>query len=71
MKAKLTEWAQTYEDWMDWEKDVLLLNGVQMEDEHNKIGQLLTAEAKKELGTEYSIRFSPSSSARMYSNFDS
>ena len=71
LKEKLTEWAQTYGDWMDWDKDVLLPNGVQMEDEHNKIGQLLTAEAQKELGTEYNIRFSPSSSARMYANFDS
>lgn len=71
LKVELKKWIQQYGKWIDWSKDVLRSNGIQMEDEHNKLGQLLTEEVQKELGTEYKIIFSPSSSARMYNNFDS
>ncbi|ARF17831.1 hypothetical protein [Sporosarcina ureae] len=71
LKAQLTKWMQQYGDWIDWSKDVLCSNGVQMEDEHNKMGELLTVEVRKELGEEYKVRFSPSSSARMYARHDS
>lgn len=60
-----------YENWINWSKDVLYPNGIHLENEHNKLGRLYIAEAQKELGTEYKIRFSPSPSARMYANFDS
>jgi len=42
-----------------------------MEDEHNKMGELLSVEVRKEFGEEYKMRFSPSSSARMYAKFNS
>jgi len=66
LKVKLKNWVQEYGKWINWHKDVLCPNGLQLEDEHNKLGQLLTEEVRKELGPEYKIRFSPSSSAKMY-----
>ena len=71
LKARLAKWMQQYGEWIDWGKDVLCHNGVQMEDEHNKMGELLTVEVRNELGEEYKVRFSPSSSARMYANLSS
>ena len=71
LKERLAKWMQQYGEWIDWNKDVLCHNGLQMEDEHNKMGELLTVEVRKELGEEYKVRFSPSSSARMYANLDS
>lgn len=70
LKLQLTMWAQQYGDWMDWDKDLLLPNGVQLENEHNKIGESLTLAVRNEFGKEYNVRFSPSSSARMYANRD-
>lgn len=43
---------------------------VQMEDEHNKIGESLTLEVLKELGDEYKVRFPPSSFAKNYVDFN-
>jgi hypothetical protein len=68
LRVRLTKWAQQYGEWIDWNKDVLYSNGVQMEDEHNKNGERLTVDVRTELGEEYKVRFSPSSSARMYAN---
>ncbi|MHA6260041.1 hypothetical protein ACXYMX_09000 [Sporosarcina sp. CAU 1771] len=70
LKVKLKNWVQAYGNWMDWNKDVLLPNGIQLEDTHNEVGQLLTKEVQKEIGTEYTVRFSPSTSARMYARFE-
>lgn len=71
LKKRLTAWTQQYGEWMDWSKDMLCSNGIQMEEEHNKTGELLTVEVRNELGDEYKVRFSPSSSTRMYANRDS
>ncbi|AXI00956.1 hypothetical protein DV702_15305 [Sporosarcina sp. PTS2304] len=71
LKKQLTTWTQQYGEWMDWSKDMLCSNGVQMEEEHNKIGESLTVKVRNELGDEYKVRFSPSSSTRMYANRDS
>lgn len=68
LRVRLTKWMQQYGKWMDWSKDVLYSNGVQMEDEHNKMGELLTIEVQKELGEKYKVTFSPSSSAKIYAN---
>lgn len=70
LQVELTKWIQQYGEWIDWSNDVLRTNGIQMEEEHNKLGKILTEKVQNELGTEYKIRFSPSSSARMYTNFD-
>lgn len=71
LKVKLKKWVQEYGNWINWSKDMLYSNGVQMEDEHNKMGELLTVAVREELGEEYKVRFSPSSSARMYAAPDS
>lgn len=71
LKAKLSKWMQQYGLWIDWDEDRLYSNGIQLEDEHNKMDELLTIEVRKELGSEYQVRFSPSSSAKYYANFNS
>lgn len=71
LKAKLNKWIQEYGKWIHWEQDVLYPNGIQMEDEHNEMGEQLTIEVRKELSEVYQVRFSPSSSARMYARLGS
>ncbi|EFV74831.1 hypothetical protein HMPREF1013_04857 [Bacillus sp. 2_A_57_CT2] len=70
LKDDLMRWAMMYGRWIDWSKDTLLPNGIELENEHNKQGQQLTEKVKKELGTKYRVKFSPSTSARMYSDLD-
>ncbi|GAA0381641.1 hypothetical protein [Bacillus horti] len=65
---ELMEWVRLYGEWIDWEKDKLLPNGVELEEEHNKQGMNLTEKIKKELEGKYSIKFSPSIVANMYAN---
>ena len=66
LRAELIKWAQQYGEWIDWSKDELYQNGIEMEEDHNQSGILLTAEVRKELGETYTVKFSPSSSAKMY-----
>jgi hypothetical protein len=68
LKRELMEWAARYGEWIDWEKDELLPNGIEFEEEHNKQGAKLTEKVKKELGGKYKIKFSPSTSARLYAS---
>ncbi|QOR64995.1 hypothetical protein IM538_14225 [Cytobacillus suaedae] len=70
LKEQLTSWAMMYGEWIDWSKDKLRSNGIELEDKHNKLGQQLTVKVKKELGSRYKVEFSPSSSARMYAGLD-
>lgn len=70
LKVQLIMWDQQYGEWMDWNKDSLLPNGLQLENEHNRIGELLTVAVRHEFGEKYKVRFSPSPSARMYANRD-
>ncbi|WP_409304983.1 hypothetical protein [Peribacillus sp. SCS-155] len=70
LKEELMRWAMRYGEWMDWNNDTLRVNGIELEDKHNKLGQQLTEKVKKELGKNYKVRFSPSSSARMYADLN-
>ncbi|KYD02685.1 MULTISPECIES: hypothetical protein [Heyndrickxia] len=70
LKDELMKWAMQYGKWIDWSKDTLRSNGIELENEHNKLGHLLTDQVKKELGAKYKVSFSPSSSARMYAGLD-
>lgn len=63
---ELSSWAMRYGEWIDWNKDTLVTNGVELEDEFNKIGVVITEKVKRELGGEYKINFMPSTSARFY-----
>ncbi|MDQ0899445.1 hypothetical protein [Paenibacillus sp. V4I7] len=68
LKNELIGWGTRYGKWIDWDKDILVLNGIELEEEHNKQGEKLTEEVKKELGDKYKISFSPSTSAKSYAN---
>ncbi|XQY92455.1 hypothetical protein ACNRWW_03145 [Metabacillus sp. HB246100] len=57
-------------EWINWSKDTLRPNGIELENEYNKLGQHLTEKVKIELGPNYKVRFSPSSSARMYAGLE-
>jgi len=60
------KWAMMYGIWVDWSKDSLYPNGIALENDHNNLGKQLTEKVKKEIGTKYIVKFSPSSSARRY-----
>ncbi|MFS0669549.1 hypothetical protein AB1L12_16695 [Peribacillus frigoritolerans] len=68
LTSELIEWVNRYGEWIDWDEDKLLPNGIELEEEHNKQGLTLTDNIKKELEGKYSIKFSPSAMARMYAN---
>lgn len=68
LKRELIGWVTRYGKWIDWDKDILVPNGIELEEEHNKQGAKLTEEVKKELGDKYKIRFFPSTSAKSYAN---
>ncbi|MEK3798075.1 hypothetical protein MHI18_07305 [Peribacillus sp. FSL H8-0477] len=63
---ELKEWINMYGEWIDWDKDILLSNGIQLEEEHNEKGLNLTEKIKDELKGEYKIIFSPSTTVRTY-----
>jgi len=66
LKEELMKWAMMYGIWVDWSKDSLYPNGIALENDHNNLGKQLTEKVKKEIGTKYRVKFSPSSSARRY-----
>lgn len=66
LKEELLSWATMYGEWIDWDIDKLLPNGVELEDKFNQIGFALTKEVKQEFGGKYHIKFIPSASARSY-----
>lgn len=68
LTKELIEWVNRYGEWIDWDEDKLLPNGIALEEEHNKQGLTLTDKIKKELEGKYRIKFSPSAMARMYAN---
>ncbi|GAF63353.1 PTS system transporter subunit IIB [Bacillus sp. TS-2] len=68
LKRELMCWAQEYGEWIDWNRDTLLPNGVEMEDKHNKQGKFMTEKLKKELAGRYQITFSSSTMARAYAS---
>lgn len=66
LAEELSSWAMKYGKWIDWDKDTLLLNGVELEDEFNESGFGLTERMKQELGGTYKVTYSPSTSGRFY-----
>ena len=40
---------QAYGTWIDWEKDKIVPNGIELEAEHNQQGEKLTEKVKKKL----------------------
>jgi plasmid stability protein len=66
LKEKLRQWAAKYGEWIDWELDQIIKNGVELEEEHNRQGAHLTEGVKIELSGKYRVLFSPSSMGRTY-----
>jgi len=66
LTEELLSWAMKYGEWIDWNKDKLLPNGIEIEDNFNQIGLVLTEKVKQELDGKYKIKFTPSTSARFY-----
>lgn len=68
VKSQLEKWAGKYGEWIDWEQDQLVSNGIEMEALHNKEGLILTEKVKDELGEKYRLSFSPAMIAKRYRN---
>jgi hypothetical protein len=66
LAEELSSWVRKYGKWIDWEKDKLLPNGIEMEDEFNQKGVILVEKLKQESRGNYKIKFMPSTSARFY-----
>ena len=57
LKRELKNWVTIYGEWMDWEIDLFIPNGIEMEEEHNKLGANLTEKVKRELSDKYIKNF--------------
>ncbi|AJD89587.1 hypothetical protein JMA_02700 [Jeotgalibacillus malaysiensis] len=66
LKQTLILWAGKYGEWIDWDKDCLIDNGIELEERFNQAGYTLLQQLKQEIGEVYSITYSASSSARHY-----
>ena len=66
LEKELMKWASNYGSWIDWNRDVLKENGIELEEEHNRKGSNLTIRVKKELGEKYRVTFSPSTIGKSY-----
>ncbi|MEK3889877.1 hypothetical protein [Bacillus sp. FSL K6-3431] len=66
LAEELLSWAMNYGEWIDWEKDRLIPKGLDLEQEFNKSGVILTEKVKREIGGNYKIKFMPSTSASVY-----
>ncbi|MGE7780481.1 hypothetical protein ACQKL0_11015 [Peribacillus sp. NPDC097264] len=65
LKMGLSDWVREYGDWIDWETDTMLPDGMTLEKEHNEKGLRLTEKIKEELDGNYRIIFSPSKTTCM------
>jgi len=66
LKDELSYWVMGYGRWIDWDKDKLLPNGIELEDGFNQLGVALNEKVKQELWDKYKVKYSPSTSARFY-----
>lgn len=66
LKDELMRWMMKYGEWIDWSKNKLLPNGIELEEKHNRSGRELTEKVKKELGEEYNVKYSPATMTENY-----
>lgn len=66
IKHEVMVWASKYGEWINWEQDALIENGIKLEEAHNQEGQRLAQKVCTELGEKFSVTFYPSMSARFY-----
>ncbi|NBI28642.1 hypothetical protein ERL59_06705 [Chengkuizengella sp. YPA3-1-1] len=64
----IEDWVSRYGEWIDIDTDTLVDRGIELEDEHNKEGIKIYEKLKIELGFKYELIYSPSVSARSYTN---
>ncbi|MCR1836038.1 hypothetical protein NSA56_17005 [Oceanobacillus caeni] len=63
---ELSYWKAKYGEWIDWDLDKLVPNGVELEERFNQRGLALAEKVKQELDSKYKIRYVASTSARTY-----
>ncbi|WP_019155182.1 hypothetical protein [Robertmurraya massiliosenegalensis] len=63
---RLISWSHSYGEWIDWNTDRLVENGLELEDVFNQVGKTLTEKVKQEIGNTFHIKFVPSTSAKLY-----
>lgn len=68
LKSELAEWISKYGEWIDWDNDGIVSNGIELEELHNQQGLMLTEKVKKELEGKYNVSFKPSTFAKRYAN---
>ncbi|MCA0983244.1 hypothetical protein LCL89_04170 [Halobacillus yeomjeoni] len=66
LKFELMEWIGKYGEWIDWERDGIVPNGIELEEDHNKEGLKLTEKLQKELEGKYKVSFTPSTFSKAY-----
>lgn len=66
LKDELNGWILGYGAWIDWSRDKVFPDAINLEEKHNKIGEGLTEKVKKELGKDYKIFFSPANITENY-----
>ncbi|MCM3390029.1 hypothetical protein [Ureibacillus chungkukjangi] len=66
LQSELTKWILKYGEWIDWENDKIVSNGVELEEAHNIQGLKLANRVKNELKERYKVTFSPSTFARRH-----
>ncbi|MFS0646300.1 hypothetical protein [Siminovitchia sp. 179-K 8D1 HS] len=66
LAGQLLDWSRKYGEWIDWERDRLKVSGKELEEAHNRKGALFTERVKQEVGDQYKVIFSPSTSVQIY-----
>ncbi|MBH0229356.1 hypothetical protein [Halobacillus yeomjeoni] len=66
LKFELMKWIGKYGGWIDWERDGIVPNGIELEEDHNKEGLKLTEKLQKELEGEYKVSFTPSTFSKAF-----
>lgn len=61
---ELSSWVITFGKWIDRDKGTLLSNGIELEEEFNRLGIALTKKVKQELVDQYIIHYSPSTKVK-------
>lgn len=66
LKNELMKWILEYGKWLDLNTDKLVNRAFELQREHNEWGLRLFLKVESELGNQYCIRFSPSTSVETY-----
>ncbi|KGK85828.1 hypothetical protein DP73_18005 [Desulfosporosinus sp. HMP52] len=66
LKNELMKWILEYGKWLDLNTDKLVNRAFELQREHNEWGFRLFLKVESELGNQYCIRFSPSTSVETY-----